>query len=230
MCFLLYWIAGDVVEEEEDAVLKSKESYVEKIPTGHIVGIIRRKWRQYCGILQQNQIKGVSSISLHHIKKEPSVRKNIQWSVVLVNLFLVLNAWELYLNLALGLPSLLYNEYWVFFPGVKWLDMALATDLHLVPRLKTFDYLSARMSKTISLNQTCEVAVWPFTVPMDWTGTQQVKFSWQLVNKGYEFVRKTSVGMVCLWSYYEGRSCYKCLKKCSGKYLDPKPKVSCWLI
>ena len=62
------------------------------MPTGHIVGIIRRKWRQYCGILQQNQIKGVSSVSLYHIKKEPRVRKNIHWSVVLVNLFLVLNA------------------------------------------------------------------------------------------------------------------------------------------
>jgi len=57
--------SGDVVEEEgeEDAVLKSKESHVEKMPTGHIVGIIRRKWRQYCGILQQNQIKG----SVRHI-------------------------------------------------------------------------------------------------------------------------------------------------------------------
>jgi len=43
------------------------------MPTGHIVGIIRRKWRQYCGILQQNQIKGVSSTSSYHIKKEPSV-------------------------------------------------------------------------------------------------------------------------------------------------------------
>jgi len=68
--------SGDVVEEEEeDAVLKSKESHVEKMPTGHIVGIIRRKWRQYCGILQQNQIKG----SVRHIfvpaeRKIPKVR------------------------------------------------------------------------------------------------------------------------------------------------------------
>ena len=79
--FSLVLIAGDVVdeeEEEEDAVLKSKESHIEKMPTGHIVGIIRRKWRQYCGILQQNQIKGVSSTSLYHIKQEPSLRKNIQ--------------------------------------------------------------------------------------------------------------------------------------------------------
>jgi hypothetical protein len=53
---------GDVLEEEEDALVKSREVQVEKLPTGHIVGIIKRKWRQYCGILQQNPIKGVSSV------------------------------------------------------------------------------------------------------------------------------------------------------------------------
>lgn len=47
----------------------------EKQPTGIIVGIIRRKWRQYCGILQPNLIKG----SVRHIfvpaeRKIPRVR------------------------------------------------------------------------------------------------------------------------------------------------------------
>jgi exosome complex exonuclease DIS3/RRP44 len=51
------------VLEGENAILKIKEDKVEKLPTGHIVGIIRRKWRQYCGILQKNPIEGVSSIS-----------------------------------------------------------------------------------------------------------------------------------------------------------------------
>jgi exoribonuclease R len=60
-CFFLCLFPGDVLEEE-DAFVKSKEMQVEKLPTGHVVGIIRRKWRQYCGILQQNQIKGVSSV------------------------------------------------------------------------------------------------------------------------------------------------------------------------
>lgn len=32
---------------------------MEKSPTGKIVGIIRRNWRQYCGILQFNNIEGV---------------------------------------------------------------------------------------------------------------------------------------------------------------------------
>ncbi|KDR22892.1 hypothetical protein L798_14747, partial [Zootermopsis nevadensis] len=66
--------SGDVLEEE-DTLIKSRETQVEKLPTGHIVGIIRRKWRQYCGILQQNPIKG----SVRHIfvpaeKKIPKVR------------------------------------------------------------------------------------------------------------------------------------------------------------
>jgi exosome complex exonuclease DIS3/RRP44 len=52
--------AGDVLEEE-DALVKNRKMQVEKLPTGRIVGVIRRKWRQYCGILQQNPIKGVSS-------------------------------------------------------------------------------------------------------------------------------------------------------------------------
>lgn len=32
---------------------------MEKSLTGKIVGIIRRNWRQYCGILQSNNIEGV---------------------------------------------------------------------------------------------------------------------------------------------------------------------------
>jgi exosome complex exonuclease DIS3/RRP44 len=51
------------VLEGENAILKSKEEKVDRLPTGHIVGIIRRKWRQYCGILQKNPIEGVSSVS-----------------------------------------------------------------------------------------------------------------------------------------------------------------------
>lgn len=47
----------------------------ERQPTGRIVGIIKRKWRQYCGILVPNILKG----SARHIfipaeKKIPRVR------------------------------------------------------------------------------------------------------------------------------------------------------------
>ncbi|KAJ9592683.1 hypothetical protein L9F63_015655, partial [Diploptera punctata] len=63
------------VLDEDDEMIKNKEKEVEKQPTGIIVGIIRRKWRQYCGILQPNQVKG----SVRHIfvpaeRKIPKVR------------------------------------------------------------------------------------------------------------------------------------------------------------
>lgn len=56
-------------------MLKLKESKEEKRPTGKVVGIIKRKWRQYCGIILPNILKG----SARHIfvpaeKKIPRVR------------------------------------------------------------------------------------------------------------------------------------------------------------
>lgn len=65
---------GDVLEHVN--LIDSKKLELEdRQPTGKIVGIIRRKWRQYCGILQLNQIPG----STRHIfvpaeKKIPKVR------------------------------------------------------------------------------------------------------------------------------------------------------------
>lgn len=64
---------GDVLDQVNMA--ESKESEEDKQPTGKVVGIIRRKWRQYCGILQLNLIPG----STRHIfvpaeKKIPKVR------------------------------------------------------------------------------------------------------------------------------------------------------------
>ncbi|PNF38325.1 Exosome complex exonuclease RRP44 [Cryptotermes secundus] len=72
------------VLEEENAILKSKDERVAKLPTGHIVGIIRRKWRQYCGILQKNPIEG----SVRHIfvpaeRKVPKVRIETQQADIL---------------------------------------------------------------------------------------------------------------------------------------------------
>lgn len=49
--------ADDISEDEK--VLAKSSLTKEKIPTGKIVGIIRRKWRQYCGILQPSPIKEV---------------------------------------------------------------------------------------------------------------------------------------------------------------------------
>lgn len=49
----------DVIETEKvlDKIISSNK--MQKTPTGKIVGIIRRNWRQYCGILQPSNIEGV---------------------------------------------------------------------------------------------------------------------------------------------------------------------------
>lgn len=64
---------GDVLEQVN--LTSDSGQLEEKQPTGKIVGIIRRKWRQYCGILQLNPIAG----STRHIfapaeRKIPKVR------------------------------------------------------------------------------------------------------------------------------------------------------------
>ncbi|XP_024947689.1 exosome complex exonuclease RRP44 isoform X2 [Cephus cinctus] len=49
---------GDILEEEKELIKQKSIPSTEKTPTGIIVGIIRRKWRQYCGILQPSSVKG----------------------------------------------------------------------------------------------------------------------------------------------------------------------------
>lgn len=50
----------DNIPEDEKVFAKQNLSKVEElVPTGKIVGIIRRKWRQYCGILHPSAIKEV---------------------------------------------------------------------------------------------------------------------------------------------------------------------------
>lgn len=69
-------IAENIEEDENEKILKELASKKqEKQPTGKIVGIIKRKWRQYCGIIKANEIKG----SARHIfipaeRKIPRVR------------------------------------------------------------------------------------------------------------------------------------------------------------
>lgn len=50
---------GDVLEEVKEIIAQRPAKNVERTPTGKIVGIIRRKWRQYCGILQPSLVKEV---------------------------------------------------------------------------------------------------------------------------------------------------------------------------
>lgn len=55
---------GDILDDEAKMEKeKQKAKKVEREPTGKVVGIIRRKWRQYCGILQPSQDKN----SIRHL-------------------------------------------------------------------------------------------------------------------------------------------------------------------
>lgn len=50
---------GDVLDEAKEIIAQQPAKNIERTPTGKIVGIIRRKWRQYCGIIQPSLIKEV---------------------------------------------------------------------------------------------------------------------------------------------------------------------------
>lgn len=64
---------GDVLDQVKLDTAAS--DLAERTPTGKIVGIIRRKWRQYCGILQVNPIAGSTRhIFLPAERKIPKVR------------------------------------------------------------------------------------------------------------------------------------------------------------
>lgn len=58
---------GDVNPDEE-AMLESAQNSKEKIPTGKIVAIIRRNWRQYCGIIQLGSYQGVRAAKMRENK------------------------------------------------------------------------------------------------------------------------------------------------------------------
>lgn len=62
-------------EDETEKLIEKGGDKNERQPTGKVVGVIKRKWRQYCGIIQPNILKG----SARHIfvpaeKKIPRVR------------------------------------------------------------------------------------------------------------------------------------------------------------
>jgi exosome complex exonuclease DIS3/RRP44 len=44
---------GDTLDKDK-SMLESAIKAKDVQPTGKVVGIIRRKWRQYCGMLQEN--------------------------------------------------------------------------------------------------------------------------------------------------------------------------------
>jgi len=64
------FISGESQEDKEKKLLSpskdtgsktSRKGVVEKQPTAIVVGIIRRKWRQYCGIIRRSEFTMVSN-------------------------------------------------------------------------------------------------------------------------------------------------------------------------
>lgn len=57
----------DNILEVKKVIDKSDSSNkMQKTQTGKVVGIIRRNWRQYCGILQTSNIEGVKDGQSFH--------------------------------------------------------------------------------------------------------------------------------------------------------------------
>lgn len=74
----------DVLDEEKELNKSVVVKETEKTPTGKIVGIIRRKWRQYCGILQPSIIPGnMKHLFVPAERKIPKVRIETRQSKVL---------------------------------------------------------------------------------------------------------------------------------------------------
>ncbi|XP_076762263.1 exosome complex exonuclease RRP44-like protein Dis3 [Xylocopa sonorina] len=66
---------NDVLETEKVLDKFILSNRMQKTPTGKIVGIIRRKWRQYCGILQPSNIEGnVRHLFIPAERKIPKIR------------------------------------------------------------------------------------------------------------------------------------------------------------
>ncbi|KAL0275597.1 UNVERIFIED_CONTAM: hypothetical protein PYX00_003405 [Menopon gallinae] len=94
----------DISVEEEIVIEKAKQT-VEKKPTGVIVGIVRRKWRQYCGIIQPNPVKGaVRHLFVPAEKKIPKVRIETRQSDLLCQqrIIVAIDSWPRHSRYPLG--------------------------------------------------------------------------------------------------------------------------------
>ncbi|KMQ94973.1 exosome complex exonuclease rrp44 [Lasius niger] len=87
----------DVDDVSEDEKVLAKPSLTkERIPTGKIVGIIRRKWRQYCGILQPSPIKeNVRHLFVPAERKIPKIRIETRQAEILSKqrIIVALDSW-----------------------------------------------------------------------------------------------------------------------------------------
>ncbi|KAL6261144.1 hypothetical protein P5V15_008672 [Pogonomyrmex californicus] len=87
---------ADEIPEDEKELRKHSVKTQEKILTGKIVGIIRRKWRQYCGILQPSAIKGnIRHLFVPAERKIPKIRIETRQAEILSKqrIIVALDSW-----------------------------------------------------------------------------------------------------------------------------------------
>ncbi|GLG96173.1 Exosome complex exonuclease RRP44 [Gryllus bimaculatus] len=87
---------GDILDDRTEALSGSRAASSERIPTGRVVGIIRRKWRQYCGILQPSPVKDtVRHIFVPAERKIPKIRIETRQSEVLASqrIIVAIDSW-----------------------------------------------------------------------------------------------------------------------------------------
>ena len=60
--------ADEEALKKEEALLAAGKGKGECQPTGCVVGVIRRKWRQYCGIIRKNEITEVRGSKNHQLE------------------------------------------------------------------------------------------------------------------------------------------------------------------
>lgn len=106
------WVApSEIVLEDESAAesavvdVLNKENELKEVatkkdakPTGKIVGIIRRNWRQYCGILQQDSSDSLYQLFIPADKKIPKIRIETRQADVLRNqkIIVAIDSWPAY--------------------------------------------------------------------------------------------------------------------------------------
>jgi exosome complex exonuclease DIS3/RRP44 len=83
---------GDYInKKEEDGNVINKPN-VKKLPSGRIVGIIKRNWRPYCGILQVSDLPDATRhLFVPSEKRLPKIRIEIRQSETLKNQRIIVN-------------------------------------------------------------------------------------------------------------------------------------------
>lgn len=77
---------GDVVNEKEEDVVAVKEKNEKNLVTGKIVGIIKRNWRPYCGMLQASSVPDATRhLFVPAEKRIPRIRIETRQSNILKN-------------------------------------------------------------------------------------------------------------------------------------------------